>query len=501
MVAERRQSSRIKAELPEKRRLSEIEAEKAAPPRKRQRTPSKVEQPSNSAGTLPTKVADGRPLPTLKTPQPSDLLDTEYQSVLDSGVLLASFTRSRQIWTHGTLLEKFWSKTKAPSAKKIKEMTEEEKAAHKAAKGPAMSKIGSATITIEPHAFEVTLFVVKDTTPGIKQGQLPPERQFQQYHAPQPSLAPAYRPPQQQYHPPTLAHTVQYQTPSQPPRPVPAPPVRPPQNVPSAPAPAAPRSQGSNAIPSPAPAPVAAPPKPNPGPDPVIKALAARAATDPELKKVMKVVAQGNASSSELEYFQQHIKELTEQFEKERDEKEKWKPHSTVKPPVPAAPRPPVQNNTAYPVNGMAPRPPNIPYTHPNPQPPRPRIVSTPAPLQILIQFGENANDRYSIPKNSILEFLPGNSLLCSFVVVKTGAEAVDKNGLDLKLEYWQPVTMKISAESHILDMIGRVVATADESRAYMGRVIERCKRADELNLAFRLPKVSAEGEGSLMSR
>lgn len=468
MVAERRQSSRIKAELPEKRRLSELEAEKAAPSRKRQRTPSKVEQPSNQA-ILPTKVTDGRPLPTLKEPQPSDLPDTEYQSVLDSGVLLASFTRSRQIWTHGTLLEKFWTKTKAPSAKKLKEMTEEEKAAHKAAKGPAMSKIGQATVTIEPHAFEVTLFVVKDTMPGIKQGQLPPERQFQQYNVPQPSLAPAYRPPQQ-YQP---AHTVQYQTPPQPPRP-----------------------QASNAVPRPNPAPVVAPPKPNPGPDPVIKALAARAAGNPELKKVMKVVAQGNASSSELEYFQEHIKELTAQFEKERDEKEKWKQQSTPKPPVPPAPRPPVQNTTPYPINNMAPRPPNMQYTQPNSQPPRPRIVSTPAPLQILIQFGENANDRYSIPKNSILEFLPGNSLLCSFVVVKTGADAVDKHGFDPKVEYWQPVTMKISAESHILDMIGRVVATADESRSYMSGVMERCKKAEEPNLAFRLPKVSAEGEG-----
>lgn len=495
MVAERRHSSRIKAEPPEKRRLSDIDAERAAPPRKRQRTPSKVEQLPSPA-SLPTKVTDGRPLPTLKEPQPSDLLDTEYQSVLDSGVLLASFTRSRQIWTHGTLLEKFWTKTKAPSSKKMKEMTEEEKAAHKAAKGPAMSKIGSATITIEPHAFEVTLFVVKDTTPGIKQGQLPPERQFQQYNVTQPSIPPPYRPPQQ-YQPPAPALYVTYQTPPQPPRPVQAPLVKPPQNAASASAPVAPRPQVSNAIPRPTPAPAAAPPKSNPGPDPVIKALAARAAGDPELKKVMKVVAQGNASSSELEYFQQHIKELTEQFEKERDEKEKWKTQPPLKPPGPTPPRPLVQNTTVYPVNGMAPRPPNMQYTNPHLQPPRPRIVSTPAPLQILIQFGENANDRYSIPKNSIIEFLPGNLLLCSFVVVKKGADAVEKNGLDPKVEYWQPVTMKVSAESHVLDMIGRVVATADESRSYISGVMERCKKAEELNLAFRLPKISAEGEVS----
>ncbi|QDS68571.1 hypothetical protein FKW77_000446 [Venturia effusa] len=491
MVAERRQSSRIKAEVPEKRRLSEIEAEKVAPSRKRQRTPSKVEQPSTAAGFLPTRLTDGRPLPTLKESQPSDLLDTQYQSVLESGVLLASLTRSRQIWTHGTLLDRFWTKTKAPSAKKMKEMTEEEKAAHKAAKGPAMSKIGSATITIEPHVFEATLFVVKDTTPGIKQGQLPPDRQFQQFSVPQ-----TYRPPQQYQHP-APGHMVQYQTPPQPPRPTQAPPTRPPsQTMPYNPGSAAPRPLVTNTNPLPVPAQTPAPPKPNPGPDPVIKALAARAAGNPELKKVMKVVAQGNASPSELEYFQDHIKELTAHFEKEKAEKERLKLQPMLKPPAPPAPRPPVQNTTTFPVNGMAPRPPIIQYTHPNPQPPRPRIVSTPAPLQILIQFGENANDRYSIPKTSILEFLPGGSLLCSFVVVKTGTDAVDKYGIDPKVEYWQPVTMRISAEAHVLDMIGRVVSTAEESRAYMSGVMERCKKAEELKLAFRLPKVSVEAEG-----
>jgi hypothetical protein len=204
----------------------------------------------------------------------------------------------------------------------------------------------------------------------------------------------------------------------------------------------------------------------------------------------MKVVAQGNASTSELEYFQKHIAELTALFEKEKDEKEKWKPQSMLKPPPQPAARPPVQNYPPYPANGMAPRPPNMQYTYPNPQPPRPRIISTPAPLHVLIQFAENGNDRYAFPRNSILEFLPGtNSVICSFIIVKSGADAVDKYGFDPKVEYWQPVTMKITAESHILDMIGRVVATADEVRTYMNGVMDRCTRAEEVSLAFRLPK------------
>jgi hypothetical protein len=369
----------------------------------------------------------------------------------------------------------------------MKEMTDEEKAAHKAAKGPTMSKVGSATITIEPHAFEVTLFVVKDPAPGIKQGQLPPERQFQQYSVPQPSLAPVYRPPPQ-YHPPTPVKPVQYHTPP-PPRPIQAPPPKAPPTMPVA-APPAPKPQAATSQSQPNPLPGAAPPKPNPGPDPVIKALAARAASNSELKRVMKVVAQGSASTQELEYFQKHIAELTAIFEREKNEKEKWKPQSMLKPPPPPVARPPVQNHPPYSTSGMAPRPPNMQYTYPSPQPPRPRIVNTPAPLQVLIQFAENVNDRYAFPKHSILEFLPGtNSVICSFIIVLSGANAVDKYGVDPKVEYWQPVTMKITAESHILDMIGRVVATADEVRAYMNGIMDRCTRAEEVSLAFRLPK------------
>jgi hypothetical protein len=83
MVAERRQSSRIKAEAPGKRRLSEIEAEKPTPLRKRQKTPTKVDQPAEPTGVLPAKISDGKPLPSLKKPQSLDLLDSEYQSVLE----------------------------------------------------------------------------------------------------------------------------------------------------------------------------------------------------------------------------------------------------------------------------------------------------------------------------------------------------------------------------------------------------------------------------------
>lgn len=56
---------------------------------------------------------------------------------------------------------------------------------------------------------------------------------------------------------------------------------------------------------------VAAPGKPAPGTDPIILTLAEKAGEDPELRDLMKRVAQGEAAKSELERFQAIIDEIT----------------------------------------------------------------------------------------------------------------------------------------------------------------------------------------------
>lgn len=57
--------------------------------------------------------------------------------------------------------------------------------------------------------------------------------------------------------------------------------------------------------------PVAAPGKPAPGTDPIILTLAEKAGEDPELRDLMKRVAQGEAAKHELERFQAIIDEIT----------------------------------------------------------------------------------------------------------------------------------------------------------------------------------------------
>lgn len=62
---------------------------------------------------------------------------------------------------------------------------------------------------------------------------------------------------------------------------------------------------------TPATASQAGPTRPEHRPDPVIQLLASKAATDPDLKALMRVVASGKASPEELKEFQGHIDELT----------------------------------------------------------------------------------------------------------------------------------------------------------------------------------------------
>jgi hypothetical protein len=99
-------------------------------------------------------------------------------------------------------------------------------------------------------------------------------------------------------------------------------------------------------------------------------------------------------------------------------------------------------------------------------------------------------------PKHSILEYLPGlTSVLCSFIVIRRGSEAADPSLYDPKLEYWEPVTIKITSDVQTLSTLGRYVATADEARANMQGVMDRCENVDDVYLALRLPREKGGGE------
>ncbi|KAI9163165.1 hypothetical protein HJFPF1_04764 [Paramyrothecium foliicola] len=118
-------------------------------------TPQPVEEPPPPPPpSLPKSIQAGKPLPTVEEAQPDNLSSKEYQSVSESGVLAESLSRSRQKWISEGLFEKYW--TKPHKRKGV--LTEDPKNPPK----DAMSKVGTVTITIEPHILEATMYVVKE---------------------------------------------------------------------------------------------------------------------------------------------------------------------------------------------------------------------------------------------------------------------------------------------------------------------------------------------------
>ncbi|KAJ4292874.1 hypothetical protein N0V88_005532 [Collariella sp. IMI 366227] len=201
---------------------------------------------------LPKSVTAGKPLPTIDSPQPEDLSFSEYQSVTESGVLAESLLRSRQKWTTEGIFEKYWTKPIRKRGVVFEEPNNPPK--------ETMTKIGQVTITVEPHVFEAIMYAVKEPKPPV----------------PTP--------------PPTERPIIQY-----------GPPNGGPQFTP--------RPQGlapNGTTPSTGP-----PAKGAPGTDPIILTLAEKAGTDPQLRDLMKRVAQGEATKPELERFQAIIDAIT----------------------------------------------------------------------------------------------------------------------------------------------------------------------------------------------
>jgi hypothetical protein len=241
--------------------------------------------------------------------------------------------------------------------------------------------------------------------------------------------------------------------------------------------------------------------------DPVIQMLATRAASNPNLKALMKVVASGEATPGELKDFQFHIDELNGAL-KTRN-KHVQDVRGQILTSIPSFVERASTNQTrisspalsigqatrTLPIPGtesfkQEPRPPTLPKYA---QPPKNKSI-TPYKSDIagvVFDFG-GVGDRYLFPKLSILEYLPGGTqLIVSFLIIRKGSEAASKGYKDT-VTYYQPVTMRLSSlQPRILEPLARVVASPDEVRSYMDNIFETMARADNLFLATRLPRTA----------
>ncbi|PGH14713.1 hypothetical protein AJ79_02879 [Helicocarpus griseus UAMH5409] len=523
-----------------KKRVSEAAPPRDTTPARRKASSTPAVPPSlePEKKPLPSKIKDGSPLPTLPKPQPTTLSLREYQSYAESAVLAAALQRSRVKWLNDCIFEKYWTK---PSKKKSQPQPTTPNPPRE-----SMSKLGPCSIVIEPHHFEAMLYTVRNpqTQPPIQYApqrpivQYAPPNNFHQYqphpppgqprqgssYSPSPHTPPVatppvqhppppnrFEPPNQNNRPPsntappppnppgqnrpTQAQPSQAQPPqshaqgqlssqpsSQPPGQPPQsqrPPNQPPPNYH---APSHPSQNGPMRNPpsQPPPEPTSQPAKQSP--DPVIQMLATRAASNPELKALMRIVASSKANQAQLRTFQAHIDELNAILASRKQNENQNNPHIKAEPqaqtiapgppaPSTAAPTPPAPAHPHPSHPSQSPRPigPNVPapthpparsspssyppypqqssaqpirsknvqqppphnYFHPHTpsQPPLP--APKPDPKAVVFEFvtpaptGNNSThatsgDRYLFPANTILDYFPGGTtVIASFLVIK----------------------------------------------------------------------------------
>lgn len=382
-----------------------------------------------------------------------------------------------------------------------------------------MVKLGTCTITIEPHAFEATLYTVREPQVTFlpPMGLTPPRSLLPQYGPPAAHLPPLYS---------------NLKTPKHPTTPTPPPALanqpssnfsrensvqqRPATNPRSAPT-------SANATPTPAQGPLgpmngmtgqvlpqAVKPNP-PSPDPVIQMLATKAATDHNLKALMRVVASGKASQAELRIFQGHIDELNAILQARSQANRPLAPSpltaslsdpqrtpSTDPYPRPTGQHIPKDTNG----HGFTLPPPTTtikaeplpnhyteslpPVRSKGPPPIKPDLTA------VVFEFTAGSGDRYLFPKYSVLEYLPGGTrVIASFLVVRKGS-ASDSGAYDPKRDYYQPITMNLSTpHARLLEPLARVVAPLEEVRKHLNDIMDKLPRARDVHLALHLPRAA----------
>ncbi|UKZ48791.1 hypothetical protein TrVGV298_003023 [Trichoderma virens] len=196
--------------------------------------------------------------------------------------------------------------------------------------------------------------------------------------------------------------------------------------------------------------------RPPPRSDPLVVLLVKAALEDQKTSDMIRRIAEGRAGFTDST----DLKEILDRL------------HRDAKPPAQTLPAPLPAKQPSMDANGHM------------------RASNPPTPPAVVFDFGNG--DRYLFPKFSILEYLPtpsGQEVVASFLIVRKGSTS--EYGGDPKLDYYQPVTIRISTHvGRYLENLMRVVAPQDEVRRYMDDVMDNMTRAEYVLLAMHLPRV-----------
>lgn len=466
--------------MPEKRKSAGRRRSEGTPSKKiqtisKQTIPRLKETYSDARAedSLPTRVSGSKPLPV--TSKNQSFAPEALKGIAESGVLAASIERSRTQWITEGLFERYWIKPRKKKDQPDMSNNPDIK---------TMQRLGLCRIIIEPHVFEAVLFTIKDIGQASKPLMKPPQA---------PSMLPSGNTPTTQL---GTAPSSNQSTPA------------PVSQLPQVPQVTCTPNNNPKTMPSSQPAPTPSPVPPQqavsskPGQDPVIQMLAQRASKDPGLKSLMQIVASGAATQDQLAIFQSHINDLNAILQRQQSTSQTTAASTTIAPHQPA-----VKQEGGLPAN-IAPssfrnQTPTFAMS-PMQQPPIASSQSarpSPAPFMqpqitgIAVEFIGGTVDRFLLPRNSIYDYDNARKqVLLSFLITKK-AHLGDGARFEANKEYYQPITIRIGAESReqarIFDSISRTLASAEDVRKHMNETMARATRAETLPLALQLPRTS----------
>ncbi|KAJ6014218.1 hypothetical protein N7540_008809 [Penicillium herquei] len=362
MATKRKIPSRAGRESANKKRASDAVAtqsqtKKAPTPRVPSPPPEPVELP------LPSRIKEGEALPFRRARQPINLSDQEYQSIAERFEFATAnyaLERSKKKWVSDGILVRYYTKPKKTKRDQIEKLNPPK---------DSMTKVGLCDVTIGPHQFDAMLYTVKDPlapqpiqyTPPQAQARMVhygPGNNFQQH---QPYHSSQQRRPPYSAAPPGRQQGYQGNY---------SPAPRGPQQ--STMTPSGQRSQPPSQSGQPA----------KPSPDPVIQMLATRAAADPDLKALMRVVASSQASQEQLRAFQAHIDELNAIIKAREQQEKRHQAPATPQAHPPATPTPSNKSHLTQNSSQIKPAPsghsPQEQASKPQPQPQTGASVQTP---------------------------------------------------------------------------------------------------------------------------
>lgn len=218
------------------------------------------------------------------------------------------------------------------------------------------------------------------------------------------------------------------------------------------------------------------------GSDPLVVALVKSALDDPKTLERIRRIANDTPEFSDATDLKETLDRLKTQLVQ----------------PKPQSPAGPARSNST----------PNTQTQNlqPTPAPPAPQQalrskgpppVVKPDVAAVAFEFAGGNGDRYLFPKFSIVEQVQtpsGPQVIASFLIVRKGSTS--EYGGDPKLDYFQPVTIRISSsQPRHLEYFSRVVAPPEEVTRYMEDVMDNMTRAEYVLLAMRLPRPEKEGK------